>query len=184
MALGDVYGDALKMRKRAEVPVATSGRRGNLGLQKEGAPAIIVPQSLPHVTPSLPPNRRKRYLENHESRMRAAGIQSHPRGPHCLRHACATHLMQNGASLKAIGDLLGHHNADSTRIYAKGNLVQLRRVADFDLRGLLGSYPPQLECIYCIGKQWARSSRAQHSPFRPSAFRYGDVRLAARQRRR
>lgn len=70
-------------------------------------------------------------------RMQAAGIQSHRRGPHCLRHACATHLLQNGVSLKEIGDLLGHHNADSTRIYAKVNLVQLRRVAQFDLRGLL-----------------------------------------------
>lgn len=67
----------------------------------------------------------------------AAGIRCRRRGPHCLRHACATHLLEQGASLKVIGDLLGHRDSNSTRIYAKVHLEQLRRVADFDLGGLL-----------------------------------------------
>ena len=70
-------------------------------------------------------------------RIDAAGIQCRRRGPHCLRHACATHLLEQGASLKEIGDLLGHRDSNSTRIYAKVHLQQLRRVADFDLGGLL-----------------------------------------------
>jgi integrase/recombinase XerD len=70
-------------------------------------------------------------------RIDAAGIQCRRRGPHCLRHACATHLPEQGASLKEIGDLLGHRDSNSTRIYAKVHLQQLRRVADFDLGGLL-----------------------------------------------
>ena len=70
-------------------------------------------------------------------RIDAAGIQCRHRGPHCLRHACATHLLEKGVSLKEIGDLLGHRSFDSTMIYAKVNLQQLRRVADFDLGGLL-----------------------------------------------
>jgi site-specific recombinase XerD len=70
-------------------------------------------------------------------RIDAAGIQCRRRGPHCLRHACATHLLEQGASLKEIGDLLGHRDSNSTRIYAKVHLKQLRRVADFDLGGLL-----------------------------------------------
>lgn len=70
-------------------------------------------------------------------RIDAAGIRSRRRGPHCLRHACATHLLEEGASLKEIGDLLGHRDFNSTRIYAKVHLQQLRRVADFDLGGLL-----------------------------------------------
>ena len=64
-------------------------------------------------------------------------IQLRRRGPHCLRHTCATHLLECGASLKEIGDLLGHRDAASTGIYAKVHLQQLRRVADFDLGGLL-----------------------------------------------
>src|SRR5437763_664172 len=70
-------------------------------------------------------------------RMQVAGIRCRRRGPHCLRHACATHLLEQGASLNEIGDLLGHRDFRSTSIYAKVHLQQLRRVADFDLGGLL-----------------------------------------------
>lgn len=69
--------------------------------------------------------------------MQSVGIRCRRRGPHCLRHACATHLLEQGASLKEIGDLLGHRDFRSTSIYAKVHLRQLRRVADFDLGGLL-----------------------------------------------
>ncbi|ANB76380.1 integrase [Paraburkholderia phytofirmans OLGA172] len=58
-------------------------------------------------------------------------------GPHCLRHACACHLVASGFSLKKIGDHLGHPSAYATRIYAKTDLGGLRQVAEFDLRGLL-----------------------------------------------
>ena len=70
-------------------------------------------------------------------RLKAAGISCRRSGPHCLRHACATHLLQEGVSLKEIGDLLGHRSAMSTGIYAKVDISMLRRVADFDLGGLL-----------------------------------------------
>ena len=70
-------------------------------------------------------------------RFKAAGILCRRSGPHSLRHACATHLLQEGLSLKEIGDLLGHRSAMSTGIYAKVDITMLRRVADFDLGGLL-----------------------------------------------
>jgi integrase/recombinase XerD len=69
-------------------------------------------------------------------RFRKLGIQCRRRGPHTLRHACATHLLQGGASLKEIGDILGHRDADSAAIYAKVDLPMLRQVADVDLGGL------------------------------------------------
>ncbi len=59
-----------------------------------------------------------------------------PRGPHALRHACATRLINCGVTLKEIGDLLGHRKVDSTRIYTKVDLPHLREVADVDLGGL------------------------------------------------
>jgi len=59
-----------------------------------------------------------------------------PRGPHALRHACATRLVNCGLTFKEIGDLLGHRKVDSTRIYAKIDLPHLRQVADLDLREL------------------------------------------------
>jgi site-specific recombinase XerD len=46
-------------------------------------------------------------------------------------------LLAAGLSLKEIGDQLGHISPNSTRIYAKVDLVGLREVADFDMGGVL-----------------------------------------------
>ena len=67
----------------------------------------------------------------------APGHRQPKRGPHALRHANATYLLNSGFSLKAVGDHLGHRNLSTTRVYAKVDLVGLRAVAAFDLGGLL-----------------------------------------------
>jgi site-specific recombinase XerD len=71
------------------------------------------------------------------NRLRSLQVPLPNYGPHALRHACATRLLAAGLSLKEIGDQLGHTNPDSTRIYAKVDLVGLRQVADFDVGGVL-----------------------------------------------
>ena len=71
------------------------------------------------------------------SRLVSLGIRVPRHGPHCLRHACASHLVAAGLSLKEIGDHLGHRSAYATRIYAKVDLAGLREVANFDLEGLV-----------------------------------------------
>ena len=71
------------------------------------------------------------------TRLSEQGITSLRHGPHCLRHACAGHLVSQGLSLKQIGDHLGHRSAYATRVYAKVDLAGLRQVADFDLGGLV-----------------------------------------------
>ena len=58
-------------------------------------------------------------------------------GAHALRHACATHLINKGVTLKEISSHLGHNDMEATRIYAKVDLVNLRKVADFNLGDLL-----------------------------------------------
>jgi integrase/recombinase XerD len=68
-------------------------------------------------------------------RKRAPSLKHH--GPHSIRHACATRLINQGLSLKEIGDHLGQRDPDVTRIYAKVDLVRLREVATFDLGELL-----------------------------------------------
>src|SRR5262249_45446119 len=65
-------------------------------------------------------------------RLRALGLTLPHYSSHMLRHACATHLLAQGLSLKEIGDHLGHRSAEATRIYAKVDLTGLRAVADFD----------------------------------------------------
>lgn len=51
------------------------------------------------------------------------------RGPHLFRHSLATQLLRSGASLAQIGQLLRHENPDTTRIYAKVDIAQLRTLA-------------------------------------------------------
>ena len=72
-----------------------------------------------------------------QRRLHALDVSLPHYGPHALRHACATHLLEQGLSLKEIGDHLGHQSPETTRIYAKVDLAGLRTVADFDLEGLL-----------------------------------------------
>jgi integrase/recombinase XerD len=47
---------------------------------------------------------------------------------HQLRHACATHLLEGGARLPDIARLLGHESLDSTEIYARVRLEELRAI--------------------------------------------------------
>jgi integrase/recombinase XerD len=58
-----------------------------------------------------------------------ARIRSVRRGPHVLRHALATHLVQRGFALKVASDLLGHQHPDSTMPYTKLAIDDLRGVA-------------------------------------------------------
>ena len=70
-------------------------------------------------------------------RLGGIGIVSGRRGPHTLRHAAAQHLLDQGMSMKVIGDFLGHRDPSSTTIYAKVDLAALREVAALDLEGLV-----------------------------------------------
>lgn len=70
-------------------------------------------------------------------RLKQAGVDLHRPGAHAFRHACASHLLQQGLTMQEIGDHLGHQYPESTRIYAKVNLQQLRQVAELDLGGVL-----------------------------------------------
>jgi integrase/recombinase XerD len=69
-------------------------------------------------------------------RLRVLGIPAQRKGPHVLRHACATRMLARGASMKEIGDHLGHGSSAATSVYAKVDVGALRQVADFTLGGL------------------------------------------------
>lgn len=50
-------------------------------------------------------------------------------GPHCLRHSLALRLLREGATLKTIGDILGHRSAEATGMYLRLDVDDLRDVA-------------------------------------------------------
>jgi site-specific recombinase XerD len=60
---------------------------------------------------------------------RRSGLGIPFQGPHCLRHSLAVHLLRQGVSLKALGDLLGHRTAESTAAYLRLAVDDLRDVA-------------------------------------------------------
>jgi len=50
------------------------------------------------------------------------------KSPHVLRHTFATHLLNNGAELNAVKELLGHSNLSATQIYTHNAIDKLKRI--------------------------------------------------------
>ena len=50
------------------------------------------------------------------------------RSPHVLRHTFATHMLNNGADLNAIKELLGHSSLAATQVYTHNTIEQLKSI--------------------------------------------------------
>ncbi len=69
------------------------------------------------------PSLRKIVRETFNKRANASGVH-----PHLLRHAFATHLLDHGADLKSIQELLGHSSLSTTEIYTNLSLREIKKI--------------------------------------------------------
>lgn len=69
-------------------------------------------------------------------RLKDASVKAKTLGSNTLRHTLAVELLRQRHPLRVIGDVLGHHHPQSTFIYAKGAIDDLREVA-LDIEGVL-----------------------------------------------
>ncbi|MGH8033147.1 MAG: site-specific tyrosine recombinase XerC [Luteimonas sp.] len=72
------------------------------------------------ITPAWLAEKVKRY-------MAFAGIER-PGATHLFRHACATHMLENGADIRYIQEMLGHANLATTEIYTHVAIDKLQRI--------------------------------------------------------
>lgn len=70
----------------------------------------------------------RRSVQRLVSRYLSGVTTQRKRSPHVLRHSFATHMLEHGADLNAVKELLGHANLAATQVYTHNTVEKLRKV--------------------------------------------------------
>lgn len=126
-AIVRVHGKGSKVRL---VPIGEIARSWTVRYLEEARPLLRSSRSMPT---TLFLSNRGRQLNRMavwlivKEAARAAGIDAHI-SPHTLRHCFATHLVEAGADLRAVQEMLGHADISTTQIYTHLDRLYLREV--------------------------------------------------------
>lgn len=120
-----------KGRKERLVPIGSSALAAILRYEREGRPRLLKKKKtrelfLNHSGEGLSRMGLWLIVRRHALAVGVAGILT----PHVLRHSFATHLLENGADLRALQAMLGHADISTTEIYTHVTRERLRQVFD------------------------------------------------------
>jgi integrase/recombinase XerC len=118
-----------KGRKERSVPYGVPAEHALEAWLTRGRPALATP----HSGPALLLGARGNRLDAREARRTvhkavAAAPGAPDIGPHGLRHSAATHVLEGGADLRSVQELLGHASLATTQIYTHVTVERLRAV--------------------------------------------------------
>ncbi len=110
-------------------PVGAAAREAIAAYLAHGRPALVKPKTQSHVFLTINGTilTRARVYQIVQERAKAAGLGDRVH-PHLLRHSFATHLLNNGADLRVIQEMLGHADISTTQIYTHVDQKRLKQV--------------------------------------------------------